>query len=50
MPCSAEDTYLSNHTLRDLPWVKTVIETKTSDVGVGADTLDSCHVLHLLDL
>ena len=43
-------TYLSNHTLGDLSWVKTVVETETSDVGVSANTLNSCHVLDLLDL
>jgi hypothetical protein len=37
-----EGTYLSNHALGDLAGVETVIKTKTSDVGVSSDTLNTC--------
>ena len=43
-------TYLSDHTLRDLPRVERVVETEASDVGVRADALNPRHVLDLLDL
>ena len=43
-------TYLSDHTLGDFPWVKRIVETKTSDMGVSSNTLDSGEVLDFLDL
>ena len=43
-------TYLSNHTLGDLSWVETVVETQTSDMRVSTNTLNPGHVLGLLDL
>lgn len=44
-PC---DTYLSDHTLRDLSWVKTVVETETSNMTVRTNSLDTRHVLDFL--
>ena len=44
------DTYLSDHTLGDFPWVEGVVETETSDMGVGANTLNPSHVLDILHL
>ena len=43
------DTYLSNHTLRNLSWVKTVIETQTSDMWMSTDSFNSCEILDLLN-
>jgi len=45
---SRASTYLANHTLGYLAWVKTVVQTKTTDMGVSADTLDTGQVLDFL--
>jgi hypothetical protein len=42
-------TYLADHALGDFAGVKGVIETETTDVGVGADTFDPGEVLDFLD-
>ena len=42
-------TYLANHALGDLARVKGIIETETTNVGVGADTFDPGEVLDFLD-
>jgi len=49
-PKYGDVTYLSNHTLRDLSWVKTIIETKSSNMGVGTNSFDPSEVLDLLHL
>ena len=41
-------TYLANHTLGDLSRVKRVVETKTSDMWMSSDTLNSRHVFDFL--
>jgi predicted ATPase len=41
-------TYLSDHTLRNLSWIKTIIETKPSDMRVSTDSLNSCEIFDLL--
>ena len=45
-----QETYLSNHTLRYLSWVKWIIETKTSDMRVSTNTLNSSQIFDFLDL
>ena len=41
---------LANHTLRDLSGFEGVIETKSSNMGVSSNTLDTGEVLDFLDL
>ena len=43
-------TYLSDHTLRNLSWIKTVIETQPSNMRVSTDSFNSCEIFDLLHL
>jgi hypothetical protein len=46
---SSSSVSLTNHTLRDLSGFERVIETKTSNMRVSSNTLDTGKVLDFLD-
>ena len=43
-------TYLTDHTLTDFAWVKTVVQSQTTNVGMSANTFDSSQIFDFLYL
>jgi len=44
-----EKAYLSDEALGDIPWVQSVVQTQSSDVGMGGDSLPALNVFYLGD-
>ena len=44
-----EVIYLSDETLRDVSWVEGVVQTETSDVGMGGDSLPALYIFDFWD-